>query len=92
MAYWNSRKDKIIYFKAEKHKNGWWLVDCGCSGGLKWNHYAPVECDRCGGTGSLYWHKKSKTYAMYPGGPLCGRGDLTELEKEGRYYEEDSDG
>ncbi len=83
MAHW-SYKDNIVYHSPAKHTgNGWYRIDCGCSGGLQWGGDSPRECDRCKGTGSIYWHKKSKAFALYPSGSFLGRGDLTKLELEG---------
>jgi hypothetical protein len=83
MAHWDCKANKIWHYPAEDMGNGWLRVDCGCSGGLQWGGEYPRECDRCAGTGSIWWHKKSKTFAQYPGGPLQGRGELTNLELNG---------
>jgi len=84
MAHWDYKTQRINYFPAkESNCKGWWAIDCGCANGLQWGGNEPVECDRCGGTGTIFWHKKSKTFAQYPGGHLLGRGDLTETELNG---------
>jgi hypothetical protein len=84
MAYWNSETKKTIYSPARDIGNGWFEIDCGCCGGIAWGCLEPIECDKCKGTGSIFWHKKSKVFALYPGGPfVCGKGDLTEREIKG---------
>ena len=83
MAHWNYKDGKTHYYPAHKEKEGWYTIDCGCSGGIQWGGNEPIECDRCGGTGSIWWHKKSKAFAQYPGGHFKGRGELTKLELEG---------
>lgn len=87
MAYWSANKNKIIYSPAEKKKNGWYVVDCGCCHGIQWGGDEPKECDRCGGSGHIWWHKKSKVFAEYPGGKFTGKGDLTPLELNGNMRE-----
>lgn len=88
MAHWDYRHNMIWHYPAKDLGNGWLRVDCGCSGGLQWGGEEPRECDRCGGTGSIYWHKKSKTFAQYPSGPFQGRGNLTDLELNGNLTDE----
>jgi len=76
MAYWNG--NQIIRYKPKKYGygyKGWWLIDCGCCGGLRWGGDSPKECTSCRGDGFLAWHKKSGVLAEYPGGPFLGRVD-----------------
>ena len=74
MSYWNGKT--IIRFTSKKHSNGWWEIDCGCCGGLQWGGNEPRECRDCGGSGVLWWHKKSRVYADYPGGKLKGSSSV----------------
>jgi len=83
MARWDSKKQVIVFWPAKKWRNGWWIIDCGCCGGLEWGGEYPRICDRCKGGGIIWWHEPTKTFALYPGGPLRGRGDLSRLEREG---------
>jgi len=83
MAHWDYKAERTWYYPAEDMQNGWYRIDCGCSGGLQWGGDEPRECPRCGAFGFIFWHKKSKTFAQYPGGPFRGRGILTEIEKNG---------
>ena len=83
MAYWDYERGKTVFQPAKYIRDGWWMVDCGCCGGIEWGSLEPRECRRCNGFGWLWWHEASKTFALYPGGPLRGRGELTKLEKEG---------
>lgn len=83
MAHWNYKDGKIHYWAAQDCKNGWFKVDCGCSGGIQWGGEEPIECNDCNGTGSITWHKKSGVFALYPGGPFQGKGELSELELKG---------
>ena len=73
MSYYNSETNKIVIFQPRECDDcpGWMIVDCGCCMGQRWTYGG--ECKRCGGTGVLFLHKASGTYAMYPGGPLRGR-------------------
>lgn len=73
MSYWDGKQ--IIYFSTEPWPNypGWLKIDCGCSNGLKWGGESPCECHRCYGQGQIGVHKKTKTIALYPGGPLRGK-------------------
>lgn len=83
MAYWDY-KTRTTYFRpAEELGNGWYRVDCGCSGGIQWGGPEPRECPRCNGTGCFYWHQQSKVFAKYPGGPFFGKGELSDLERYG---------
>ena len=91
MAHWNYKTGQVTVFKAIKVLGEWHQIDCGCSGGLEWGGDSPRECNRCGGAGYIFWHRKSKVFALYPGGPFCsGRGDLTDLELNGYKYPERS--
>lgn len=83
MAHWNYKTGKTHYHPAQRWGGGWWSIDCGCSGGLRWGGDVPTECDRCNGSGVFFWHEPSRTFAAYPGGPFRGRGDLSGLEREG---------
>jgi len=83
MAFYSCKDNKVYHFPAKWTRKGWYRVDCGCSGGLQWGGDSPRECPRCGGTGELFWHKKSKVFAQYPGGSFQGREDLTDLEWKG---------
>lgn len=83
MAHWDYMDKKIHYYSARDLENGWLEIDCGCSEGLRWGGEYPRECNRCEGIGAIVWHKKSKVFALYPGGPFKGRGDLTEREHLG---------
>ena len=86
MAYWNCKDRKIHYSPAKDLGNGWCEIDCGCSGGLQWGGNEPRECNKCQGSGIIYWHINSKVFSLFPGGPfVCGRGDLTERELYGGY-------
>ena len=82
MASW-SYDTGFIYYPAQKINRYWYRIDCGCCGGIKWGGQEPIGCNRCNGTGYIYWHKKSKTFAEYPGGKFIGRGDLLEIELQG---------
>jgi hypothetical protein len=75
MAYWDSKKERIVYFPDQdcEFHSGWIEEDCGCCGGIEWGGESPVECRECNGGGIIYRHKKSGVYAMYPGGPFLGR-------------------
>jgi len=88
MAHWDYKSNKIWYYPAKDLGNDWYLIDCGCSCGLQWGGEYPRECDICDGSGFFYWHKKSKTFALYPGGPFRGGGKLTKLELNGNLTEE----
>lgn len=83
MAYWDYKANIVWHSPAKRIRKGWYSIDCGCSGGLQWGGEEPRECNRCGGAGSICWHKKSKVFAQYPGGKFQGRGDLTDLELKG---------
>ena len=83
MAWWDSKSNMTWFYPAEDLKNNWCKIDCGCSGGLEWGGNYPRECNRCEGSGHIYWHKKSKTFAQYPGGSFLGRGELSEEELNG---------
>lgn len=80
MSYWDCIKQIIVTFPPKKHKNGWYELDCGCCNGLEWGGYSPRECRNCGGSGSIWWHRPSGVYALYPGGELRGRNKI--LPKE----------
>lgn len=83
MAHWNYKNGKTHYYPAKDMGNGWYRIDCGCSSGLQWGGEYPRKCDRCGGDGCIAWHKKSKVFAHYPGGPFQGKRELTERELNG---------
>ena len=83
MAFWDYKTGKTTHFPARDLRNGWFEIDCGCSGGIQWGGEEPTECSECGGRGALYWHKKSRVFAEYPGGPFRGKGDLSEKELNG---------
>ena len=73
MAYWDG--EQIHYAKptpCEVYPN-WDVIDCGCCVGIEWGGEYPIECNRCGGSGWIYNHRKSGTLAQYPGGPFCGK-------------------
>lgn len=74
MAYYQD--GKIIEYPPQTSDNKWYKVDCGCCGGLQWGGDEPRECYTCKGWGFYYWHKPSKTFAQYPGGPFSGKGEL----------------
>ena len=71
MAYWNGKN--IIYLppKNAEWYPGWLEIDCGCCAGVVWGGEYPKECNRCGGKGFIFQHKKSGVTAEYPGGPFC---------------------
>jgi len=75
MSFWDSTTQKGITFPTTpwEGREGWFRVDCGCSGGLQWGGEEPRECDNCAGVGDYAWHKKSGVLAQYPGGPLLRR-------------------
>jgi hypothetical protein len=75
MAHWDSKKGRIIYWpdKPSEEWPGWDELDCGCCGGIQWSGDYPKECDRCGGGGTLFRHRKSGALADYPGGPFRGK-------------------
>jgi len=83
MAYWDSKKRKIVYRHPKKVKNYkyWYEIDCGCCNGIKWGGPNPKECERCRGNGTIFWHSKSKVFALYIGGPLLGKGNI-DIKKE----------
>ena len=62
----------------------WIKVDCDCCGGIKWGGEEPIECKQCRGNGYYCVHIKTGTMALYPGGPLLGKynkSELIELQK-----------
>ena len=75
MAHWDSTINKIVHWKTKKYKQwpGWEEMDCGCCAGIEWGGDYPRECARCGGEGMIFWHRKSRVLADYPGGPLRGK-------------------
>ena len=75
MAYWDSKKGKIVGWPTEQVEEypGWEIIDCGCCNGLEWGGEYPRTCNHCGGDGSLWHHKSSGVLADYPGGPLRGK-------------------
>ncbi len=77
MASWDGKK--IVRWPAECDSNypDWEIVDHGCCAGLEWGGDYPRECD-CN-MGTLYHHKPSGIYALYPGGPLRGRDSKREM-------------
>jgi hypothetical protein len=74
MSHWDYRKGKVIYWPTRKSKDwpGWVIVDCGCSGGIKWGGEYPGECNRCNGTGVIFRHQKSGVVKNWPGGQFIG--------------------
>jgi len=78
MAYWDGKKNKIVYFDDSPYPGhpGWWYTDCGCCNGVEWGGDSPRECKSCNGSGSLALHKPSGRIAHYPGGPFVGRMPL----------------
>lgn len=83
MAHWNYKDGKIHYWPAKDRGDGWFEVDCGCSGGIQWGGEEPIECNTCSASGVIFWHKKSSVFAQYPGGPFQGKGELSKLELKG---------
>ena len=73
MAHWDGKQ--IVYGEPSQCKDypKWDVVDCGCCVGVKWGGEYPIECDRCGGSGWIYHHRKSGLLSQYPGGPFCGK-------------------
>jgi hypothetical protein len=74
-AMWDELSEHIVRRKDRPWPGypGWLRVDCGCCAGIKWGGYTPQDCERCGGSGLIAVHKKSRVIADYPGGPLRGR-------------------
>jgi hypothetical protein len=72
MAHWDSEKGMIVYrpTKKAKYHPKWDEIDCGCCCGIKWGGEYPDECERCGGSGVIYLHRKSGVTAKWPGGPF----------------------
>lgn len=83
MAFWNYKDGQTHYHPAKDMGNGWFRIDCGCSGGIQWGGEYPRECNDCEGNGFVCWHKKSGVFALYPGGPFRGRRQPTKLELGG---------
>lgn len=86
MSYWDSSKGVTVHFPPEtiQEHPGWFWLDCGCCAGIAWGGDYPDECRTCGGSGRIALHRRSKTLALYPGGPFCGvasPGDITSVEK-----------
>ena len=81
MAYWDSTISKIIHYPPEDVAGcpGWQVLDCGCCGGLQWGGDSPRECRDCGGSGTIFLHVKSGTYADYPGGPFRGKQPKSQI-------------
>ncbi len=61
---------------------GWNRITCGsCSGHGQVGDYGmfgtdfngPDECEACGGSGYIWEHLRSGSYAQWPGGPFLGR-------------------
>lgn len=75
MAHWDSAAGKIVGWETKEleERPGWYEIDCGCCVGIEWGGDYPRECRRCGGSGTIFWHKKSRVLADYPGGPLRGK-------------------
>ena len=75
MSHWDGKR--IVRFESKPYagRPGCLLVDCGFCNGIKWGagDQPPIECDRCGGSGYITFHKASGSYALYPGGPFRGR-------------------
>ena len=70
MSYWDGQK--LVRWEPEPYPNfpGWEVWDCGCCVGLEWGGEEPRECRRCGGNGSIAYHKESNRAAAWPGGPF----------------------
>ena len=68
MSHWDG--NKIIKWETRPCKEypDWDVIDCGCCHGIKWGGENPIECDRCGGGGVIYKHRRSGVTAEYPGG------------------------
>lgn len=73
MAHWDSKNGKIVYFEPRPYPAypGWEMIDCGCCGGIEWGGEEPIECNKCGGSGSIARHRKTGLTAHYPGGQFC---------------------
>ncbi|MGH7974836.1 MAG: hypothetical protein ACREBR_04875 [bacterium] len=78
MSYWDSYQQKVIDTPSRPYPGykGWLIIDCGCCNGIEWGGEEPRECNNCNGGGCLAYHTKSKTFALYPGGPFKGHGKL----------------
>ena len=75
MAYFDTKSKTIVRsepYVCEQYPK-WDVLDCGCCGGLEWGGEYPRECQRCGGGGVIFRHRKSAALAMYPGGPFIGQ-------------------
>lgn len=69
MAYWDSKREKIVRRPDEPYPGypGWVMHDCGCCAGIEWGGESPQECRRCNG-GHIAVHVASGVRAKYPGG------------------------
>ena len=75
-------------------KKPWFTATCfNCHGTGQVSDYGyfgldfegPKECDRCGGSGTIFVSPNKKAVAEYPGGPFQGQPIDSELESARRY-------
>ena len=55
---------------------GWSRQECGSCGGhgiYDRSYHDPDECRTCGGSGHIWRHDQTGSYAKWPGGPFLGR-------------------
>ena len=63
--FMNTEKNKVYL--------SWLKIDCTCCAGIEWGGDYPRECRTCGGSGQIFLHVKSGSFAQWPGGPFCGK-------------------
>jgi len=71
MSHWDGKQIVRWPTKPDENYPSWDVIDCGCCAGIEWGGEYPRECKRCGGSGVIYQHRKSKVVAEYPGGRFC---------------------
>lgn len=83
MSYWDSAKQEVVRFTPHPSEEypGWWVLDCGCCGGLEWSAgFEPIPCSQCNESGTIALHVASNQTAVYPGGPFRGPPSKADLK------------
>lgn len=79
MSRWIDGKIERFEPKVIEGYPRWVAIDCGCCNGICWGGSEPMECDDCGASGWLVVHADSGVKAWYPGGPLAGKADPSDV-------------
>lgn len=78
MSHWDGKKT-IRWQPHYAGKAGYYYIDCGCSAGLRWGGWEPVECEQCN-AGWQCLNVKTGRLSEWPGGPFLGSVTKDELK------------